>query len=269
MGLIVWKRAHGTRLGYSPRMRAPVAAFVVLLLVPSPARAQDEPVVEYTGPEEQAGQPEEPACKETYANCLRGGNRRLILGPITSVVASAGLAVSSYFLFDSMSHSIRHGLSGPGVAFSTFMAMPALLSAAILASGIATTSIGAGMRIEAMRLVKRGVPLDQICYPAWRASHEFGRRHAIHGVFFLVSGTEMFMIGLGAQIIAEINPDPQYSSWGIGIIHALFGALTMTAGAVLLYKGHKIMRKALLERDEQATARVHLHLAPSGLALTW
>jgi hypothetical protein len=250
-------------------MRAPIAAFVALLLVPSPARAQDEPVVEYTGPEEQAGQPEEPACKETYANCLKGGNRRLILGPITSVVASAGLAVSTYYLMDSISDSMRGGLSGPEVAFSTFVAMPALLSAAILASGIATTSIGAGMRIEAMRLVNKGVPLDQVCYPSWRASYEFGRRHAIHGTFFLVSGTEMFMIGLGAYIVSRLHPDPQYSSWGIGAIHAVFGALTMTAGIVLIYKGNKIMRKALLKREQHAMGRIQLALTPSGLALTW
>jgi hypothetical protein len=258
-------------------LAAPLAALLASSL-PALALAQDEPAsgAESTdvgaGTEEQDQQ--ECGCKETYADVLAGGSARLTAWPIVSAAAAAGTALSLGFMLDSLGQGIRSetGLDTLETESTLMLFVPAMLSASVLATGLALTSIGYGMKHEALRLQERsGLPLDQLCYPAWRARHEFGRRHAIIGTIFLSSGTEMLIVGLGSYIDSRVNPDPQFSSWAIGMIHAIFGALTMTVGIALIRKGHRIMKSALRDKEleEADMPRLSFAVTPSGLALTW
>jgi len=261
-------------------MRETLFLLVTLLAASLPGRAlaQDEPVSdvetsgEATQDEEQVEQ--ECACEETYADVLEGGSARLTAWPIVSAAAAAGTALSLGFMIDSLGKEIRSdtGLDTIETESTLMLFVPAMLSASVLATGLALTSIGYGMKHEALRLQQRsGLPLDQLCYPAWRAQHEFGRRHAIIGTIFLSSGTEMLIVGRGSYIDSRVNPDPQFSTWAIGMIHAIFGALTMTVGIALIRKGYRIMRSALLEKEheESGAPRLSFDITPSGLALTW
>lgn len=241
---------------------APTAALLVALLS-APALAQDPPT---------SG--DECGCKETYADVLRGGSARLTAWPIVSAAAAAGTALSLGFMIDSLQKEIQSddGLDSLEMESTLMLMVPTMLSASVLATGLALTSIGYGMKHEALRLQQRsGLPLEQFCYPDWRARHEFGRRHAIIGVVFLSAGAEMFMVGLGSYINSRLHPDPQFSSWAIGIIHAVFGALTMTVGIALINKGRKIMKSALLRKDEEEAGapRLSFNFTPSGFVLSW
>lgn len=251
------------------RSIAALTAALVLLGPPDPALAQEAPATGES-PESEAGC----VCKETYADVLRGGSARLKAWPIVSAAAAAGTAVSLGFMIHSLEDEIgsEQGLTSLEMESTLMLMVPAMLSASVLATGLALTSIGYGMKHEALRLQdKTGLPLEQFCYPAWRARHELGRRHAIIGTIFLSSGTEMLIVGLGSYINTRVNPDPQFSSWAIGIIHAIFGALSMTVGVALIHKGFKIMRSALLMKDaeEARVSLVSFSFTPSGFVLTW
>jgi hypothetical protein len=257
-------------------MKSTAALTIALLIasLPAPALAQDGPAAEDASTQQTQANEDECGCKETYADVLRGGSARLTAWPIVSAAAAAGTALSLGFMIHSLEKEIRsdEGLDSLEVESTLMLFVPAMLSAGVLATGLALTSIGYGMKHEALRLQKKsGMPLEQLCYPAWRARHEFGRRHAIIGVIFLSSGTEMFIAGLGSYINSRVHPDPQFSSWAIGIIHAIFGALTMTVGIALIHKGRKIMRSALLQKDEEeaGASRVSFSFTPSGFVLVW
>ncbi|MBW2261372.1 MAG: hypothetical protein JRG91_05295 [Deltaproteobacteria bacterium] len=255
-------------------MKSTAALSIALLIasLSSPALAQDEPPPETASTGETQESEDECVCKETYADVLEGGSARLTAWPIVSAAAAAGTALSLGFMIGSLKKEIRSddGLDSIEMESTLMLMVPAMLSAGVLATGLALTSIGYGMKYEALRLHKRtGMPLEQFCYPAWRAQHEFGRRHAIIGTIFLSAGTEMLIVGLASDINSRLNPDPQFSSWAIGIIHALFGVLTMTVGIALIYKGRKIMRSALEMKDEDEASRVSFTFTPSGFVLVW
>lgn len=246
------------------------------LSIPSPASAQDEPPdtgIAPAGEDEETAVEYEPVCEETCLDLLGGGKTRLIVGPALSTAGATGLAVSLGFFFKRLKedHDQKGNWSNESLEFTLALMIPAFYSAAMLAAGLATTSIGYGMRQEALALEDRtGQPLDVFCYPQWRARYEFGRRHSIVGTIYTVAGLEMFMIGLGSDINTRLNPDHEKSSWAIGIIQAIFGALTVTAGISLIVKGHRMMKQALLEREMVPPApRILYAFTPTGFYIAW
>jgi hypothetical protein len=218
--------------------------------------------------------PEGWTCEETWKDVLDGGTDRVVVGSVMMGAGAAGAAVGLGLLMRNAAdaHSDPEGWTALEQEWDMLLMMPAMLGAATIASGFIITTIGAGMRSDALRLASRsGAPLDQFCYPAWKAQHEHGRRHVLVGSVFIVAGLELFAIGLGTDINTRLHPDPEFSSWGIGILNAIFGALGVTAGIVLVLKGTRIMERALRERSGAIAPapRVRLALSPTGLALAW
>jgi len=255
--------------GYSGRMRA--ALIAVLLLLAPEAHAQEP-----AGPPAIVPSPmPAPACpcEETWQDARDGGSKRLAAGISLAGAGAAGLTASLALLFHDVRESQRSGGTWTSLEmeFDMLWMAPAMASASALAVGVILASIGGGMRIESGRIASR-MDISKLCFPPWRALHEFGRRHALVGSVFLVSGLELFAIGLGTHLITRANPEPEYSTWGPGMLSVVLGAVSVTAGIVLALRGRAYMRAALKMKEGESVSPpspLQWAVTPAGVALTW